>query len=152
MQKFVIDRSRHLTGEVLEAAKTQLHSSLLHSGTGLQCCLGQLGEHLGVPKPAMKDIGSPESLDPLRQEAFPQELFVTFLHDEGSTSFQDSSLSIEIQQINDEMGLSREERERKLAELFSKLDIEIEFVGNAQEAVDRALDYLSEKEDTKLVA
>jgi hypothetical protein len=155
--KFVIDRSKWLHPEVRRILNT---SMLNHAGSGCQCCLGQIAEQCGVDPQAMGEEGHVALLAEYERSLLPESFWIGGLHSKFGP--QQASELLRIMEVNDgylqpfgrleEDGLSLAEREAKLAELFSKLDIEIEFTGDPSIAVQRALDYVSKKEDTKLVA
>ena len=142
----IIDRSKWLSSEV----KKILHHSVLHdSETGLQCCLGQYCEQSGIPVDAIAYRAMPSDLAIYYRDQVAEALFVG--NDFSWFSWDDSALAKEIQETNDGVGdkqdLTIAEREQLLTELFSKLDIKLEFVGDHTIAVQKALDYMSSLSD-----
>jgi hypothetical protein len=112
--KLIIDRKIWLRGEGIE------DSYLLRSKDGKKCCIGILCSTLGVPdnelfnkRGAQRLINFelPAWLGPVTANNFMTELDIFRAYD-----------------ANDQIGLPEDEREKLVAEIFARHDIEVEFV------------------------
>lgn len=106
--KFVVDTKTWLQGE------GHYRSKLLRASDGKMCCLGFLALACGIPAENIKNKSS------LAEIKYWQNLSVKL--------FVNNNLE-EIEEVNDdERILSKEKRQTKLTELFSKIEIEIIFI------------------------
>lgn len=120
--KLVIDRSTWLRGE--EDA-----GLLLREADGRRCCLGFLGVSCGIDDDAMASIGCPREVASTEWPAW----LVTSEETEdeyGDAELRrhDSATADRLMAINDDGDLSEPEREKRLAAIFAKHDVEVEFV------------------------
>jgi hypothetical protein len=97
-------------------------SYLLRSKDGKQCCIGFLCEAFGVPKPDLKDIRGSQKL--VKYRNLPEWLTV-----DSATDVSIGSDLFIAYALNDNKRLSEADREQRIAEIFAKHDIQVEFVG-----------------------
>lgn len=84
------------------------------------CCLGQTCRQEGISDYELLDRNNPSSID---KAIGP---FSTYCGNFGD--YEPTRLTIEAIRINDNTKILNEERERRLIELFSRYDLELEFV------------------------
>lgn len=95
---------------------------------GFRCCLGFCASQLGVPDPAMLEMGTPADVG---KDVGP----LTFRRgdpDDDFASWGDTELTTGAVEINDDPTLSDLERESGLESLFEKHGHTIEFTGGGQ--------------------
>lgn len=118
------DRARGVVESVDELGNVCLTTE---QGTVCRCCLGFLGQAVGVPDQELRDKGTPEDLRDDHCALFPAGL----LHGpDDECGWRDSSLCTEIVNANDGVtsGLADPfERERALKRLFARANIDVEF-------------------------
>ena len=115
MDKFVIDRSKWLRGEGPKG-----FSVLLRRSDRKMCCLGFYGEHLGVSRRKLIDIGNPPVIKRFGELA--PALVST--HDKSCNS----SVCDQIIRVNDSQEISDKMREYRLKRLFKSIGVNVEFV------------------------
>lgn len=119
--KLVIDRTRWLRGEGGEA------SSLLRSDSKM-CCLGFLAKACDGNEDYFRGNGHPAEVPDIewpdgiitRREVVDED----FTH----TVADDSGLTNELILINDDTGISDNDREQSLIDKFALIGVEVEFV------------------------
>jgi hypothetical protein len=118
--KLVINRKIWLRGEGSE-------KSYLRRGDGKQCCVGIYCSALGVPEDEL--TGNVDATRIQKNSTLPSWLFCT------PGRMYSSRDANEAYQINDQVVLSdtpvesESERERLIAEIFARHDVQVEFVG-----------------------
>jgi hypothetical protein len=108
--KFVVYRDAWLRGD------DQGDSCLLKGGH--RCCLGFLGQALGIHDDEMSHEPCPSDL--------PNSPWPAWLLYQSGPRVSDSDIGNQLMKIND-AGISDDERERKLTELFAAQGIDVEF-------------------------
>jgi hypothetical protein len=110
MEKLVIDRTKWLRGEGV--------GCLLDPEREKMCCLGFEMLRLGYGTEQIHNVGMPISVSygPANN---------TWLVESGCRGAADVS---RLSQINDNTGLPAVERETKIAEIFARHNIEVEFI------------------------
>lgn len=135
--KLEINRAEWLRGEKHE-------SCLLRDIDGKRCCLGIYGRALGIPDHVMLDAGQPERPKEDEEDpSDPDDLACT-----GKSELWPDWLAIAVGtpdrptdewrliSTNDDPDMSGEEREKMIASLFARHDVEVTFVdGPAPEPV-----------------
>lgn len=125
--KLVIDRTKWLRGE------GSMNSFLLRDGDEKQCCIGFLCEALGVPREKLKDekgsqvlldVNLPDWLQTKTSKAQEQtsDLFIAYaVNDYNGEDSEVDETPIVV--------TSEEDREARIAEIFARHDVQVEFVG-----------------------
>jgi hypothetical protein len=136
--EFVIDRKKWLTGEALELPDGSpgpvSHSTLLHSKSGLMCCLGQACRQLGFSKAQLVYREEPADLA-LMEYSTSNKSALTKTVQAGfckGTPERVVELTVTAQRLidaNDDSALTREERESAIKRLFRKIGWKITFKG-----------------------
>lgn len=108
---FTVDRATWARGG-------EFNTRLINRLNGRKCCLGFLGESLGIDPSCLIDRPYPYQNDP----RWPDWMFEQNprLHELNKTG---------LAAINDDKGLPEPEREAKLTEEFALLGVDVEFVG-----------------------
>jgi hypothetical protein len=119
--KLVIDRSKWLRGEGANP------SALLRSEDGKMCCLGFYGLACGAKPRDIRDVSAPADL---AGRVFPGWL-TRVDSDDGCDSIANSPDAAMLMNINDEIHMSDNQRERELSEIFARHGIDVEFVDGA---------------------
>jgi len=123
MEKLIIDRSKWRTGSEKPSA-TGKGPTLLLNDEGFMCCLGFFCINKGLTRQLIRGTGEPSDI-PMCID----KLVDVINYDDDSPDFSNTSFTLDAMEINDADTISREEREKKLTELFSKEGITLEFVG-----------------------
>ncbi len=117
MRKLVIDRSIWLHGE------GKGDSYLLRRRDGKMCCLGIYLDACGVSKDLLLSLRMPSFLEVIPLEA------EWLINDEDGRA-RSSEDVFELAILNDTRAV--DDRENKIAEVFKKNDVEVEFVGEVK--------------------
>ena len=112
--KLIIDRGIWLRGEGSH------NSYLIRSTDGKQCCLGFYARSCKVPLKNLLGTGSPQQTDSLDWEGG------SWVFSPGG-SFNSLEVSA-LMKINDDEEMLADEREEKIAEIFARHDVEVEFI------------------------
>lgn len=115
-RKYIIDRSRWVSGSSADNNKVGLGRSMLRNKEGFMCCLGFICKARGI-KYLYEEM--PARLD--RE--------IKDLTEKSYDGYSNTVLSLKAAKINDSPELSPEEREEQIIDLFSEHGIEIEFRG-----------------------
>lgn len=108
--RLVIDRKIWLRGDDA--------SYLLRPSDGKMCCLGIYLEACGINKNAMNGVNVPSSLGFI----LPEEA-ARWMNEMGCV---DATMAMN---VNDNVGIDDVIREQRIAEIFARHDVEVEFVG-----------------------
>jgi hypothetical protein len=114
--KLIIDRNKWLRGEGFEASK------LLRPADGKMCCLGMLALQSGATEDQISGRASPRKAS---EVAWPKGLTTQDRDVDGLGLTDTCNLLME---INDQYGITNDQREQDLVEIFQSIDIEVEFV------------------------
>lgn len=114
--KLVIDRERWIRGDHPNP------SMLLRSDDSKMCCLGFYLTQCGAGEEAMLDLESPSAVEDLPTCA------AWLIDDDDPIGDGDSELCAMLMDTNDASSLDEPLREARLAELFAKQGVEVEFV------------------------
>lgn len=118
----VINRAKWRCGGE-NGVKTQrgVGETLLLNNDGAQCCLGQISQQVGISKKEILNSACPGDLSKK----------IPLLSNKSKVKgyFEDSSLSEQAMEINDDITFNDKEREQKLKLLFSKYKHKLEFKG-----------------------
>lgn len=112
--KLVIDRNKWLRGE------GPSQSRLIRSNDNQMCCLGFLGKACGISEQELFDEYTPETAGD--ENKWPNGIF-------NEDAVENSDITAELMEINDDENLTDENRESNLIERFATINIEVEFVG-----------------------
>lgn len=97
--------------------------TILENGAGYRCCLGFVGSQLGIPDAVLRDNGCPDTCNEADSKLVP------VLCETWTYGVADNALARDAMSINDCDKLTRDEREKKLIELFAKHGHELTFSG-----------------------
>jgi len=111
--KLVIDRAKWLRGEGSGPSR------LLRKSDHKRCCIGFLCSALGVPDAQMENVGGSQNIASCG-------LLPDWLS-ELPTPIHDPDL-FEAYHANDDESLSEEDRERSVATILAKHDVQVEFI------------------------
>jgi len=117
MEKLIIKNSEWSRGGV---------SSLKHPYLDQYCCLGLDALRTGIKPYMLEGIGTPDSL---LQDLQEEELMVNDLpyFQRWATNGENTDIACEAMRINDERGITDEQRITELRETFAKVGIEIDW-------------------------
>lgn len=151
---FIIERNKWLTGDGGTAIKTgrfiENSSGVGDSGRflndeGESCILGQRCLQLGLSKSKLREGNTPTDVLDLYSESRKGTITDLLVEDglvkievdvyDGEENYYDTELASSAMSLNDSTSITREEREAKLTELFSRHGITLKFVGNYCDAV-----------------
>lgn len=139
-RKFVIDRATWRCGDKGKYQHGRLPTLLLGSD-GMMCCLGHCAIQLGATPEDIDDVGEPSDIPFGKLSAFSKAtpelnsdciiaVATTSDLDNESGEYLTSELGNEAITINDDMNITREERESKLTALFARHGHELTFTGD----------------------
>lgn len=113
MEKLIIDPSTWIRRE------GGAHSFLLRKGDGKRCCLGiYLQDNCGVSPDVLRGLAAPEYIDASLRSLLPRWL----VSHNKSTRLAEKMMS-----VNDDDGLTEDEVRAEIQQLFSQVDIDVEF-------------------------
>lgn len=116
--EFIIDRSTWRCGDesMVDNNRLGIGSTKLLNSNGYMCCLGQIALQLGATKEKIFGAGDPSDII-----YFENAILL-------DSDFNNSSLSSDAMDINDNTETSVVEKEQKLKELFEGYKHNIEFI------------------------
>lgn len=118
-KKYIIDRSKWRCGGDGFSAKGKGVTKLLNSD-GYMCCLGQTSRQEGISDSDLLNRNNPSCVG---KDVGPFATYCSKFNDYESTLLARDAI-----RINDNTEILNEERERRLIELFSRHDLELEFI------------------------
>jgi hypothetical protein len=152
MKELIIDRAIWARGDVF--AKEQVAAGAPCAGNwlldvaGKMCCIGIYLKSCGLPEERLKKVGEP--VDVLNQATIdgaevelPKEalwLLETTHGSEDEPSHTNSDTASALMAENDSDEVSEEDREKVIASIFAKVDIEVKFVGETPRPAEETTD------------
>lgn len=129
MIKLIIEREFWLRGE------GSLDSRLLRPSDGKMCCLGYYGKLCGLTTDQIKDIESPQTIEPTQvDDGFSVKAVWVNPKQQGEWLFMDDNASIpsvdceNLMVNNDDEDITDTVREQLISKTFAKHDIEVQFI------------------------
>jgi hypothetical protein len=134
MKTLTIDRSKWRTGGDFDPSsprdshpkvKTHGHTALISKKTGYMCCLGFYCKDIsGISSDVLLGHGTPNDIGETYYEKISELLYLN----EENGFYDNNIFTDEAISINDNPGISDEEREEKIKEHFKKIDVNVEFI------------------------
>lgn len=121
--KLVIDRKFWQNGSINEG-----ETLLLNSDTGRMCCLGFYGIACGISRAEIADTPSPASLARRKGWTRPDEAPEAFRFLVEWSRLEDAGEADSLMRFNDAAFRNEKERESKIAEIFARNGVEVEFI------------------------
>lgn len=133
MKILIIDRNEWRRGKLAGKNETNYSSKLLCSETKSKCCLGFLALSCGYTKDQILNRCSPESIGIISdknriENLWPKEICIDSNVVISNYWFTDTVVTNNIIKINDSKGLTEQQREEKLKELFALINIDLQFI------------------------
>jgi hypothetical protein len=116
--EFTIDRSKWGRGYLLGD----------DDGNETMCALGFLGKKLGIPKKELRNHSTPFGLCNENEKNKKKLGELGLLKCLGDGEVTDSGIANQIMNTNDKLSIHNRLREKRLRELFRKIDIKVNFI------------------------
>jgi hypothetical protein len=140
VKAFTIDRSKWACGENANrltemGRRDEGNETALLTDHGRMCCLGFYAKACGVPNKSLKGIGEPCDLTPRQGMKLSEKILrieennYRYSKDDPTHHLVNKSVTSDLIQVNDDMDVRLDKREKKIASLFKKVGINVKFTG-----------------------